>query len=64
MPSGVYERKRSTRTCTVCGKEYSGCDNAKYCPDCRKDLQAGYKSASYQRKKDKLHAFRRSIGLE
>ena len=68
MPRGVYERVSSVHICSVCGAKYTACDNGgrerKYCPDCYAGTQKARNAACYARKQEKLHAFRKSIGLE
>jgi predicted nucleic acid-binding Zn-ribbon protein len=62
MPAGVYERNRSTHICTNCGREYQATKGER-CPDCVKAKQAEYNRKCYDRKKEKLKAFRESVGL-
>lgn len=59
-------RDPRTAVCTVCGREYMTATNniAKYCPDCRHGEECRMKKEFRQREKDKIHAFRRSIGLD
>ena len=68
MPKGVYERKMADFICEACGRTYQStvCGNNKkrFCPDCRPDAHRKMLRESTIQKKEKIHAFRRSLGLD
>jgi len=48
-----------TKICKRCGVEFEGYGNAKYCVDCKKDVQNAYARGYRERNREKCRAYMR-----